>query len=277
VQDPTDPLEQAGAAFDDRASRTPERSSARAEERERRAEQKRAARERKREAKERKREAKQLAREAREQEREAREEERAARLDEPDIGDDVPETRDEEHEQQEGDEERERAWELTAPADALVARLPTVKPLYAAIITGLLSGLAVVLLAIGASAGCEAVRGTSSCGGGLGLLATVALLAIEVLIGANLLKAWQISDPFSTSFLGVGVVAIFAMLLFLDDIDSPWMLLVIPLMTAAAFAVSWWVTVRFVDEHPMASEVDSELGEPDFVADPADKDEDSNR
>jgi hypothetical protein len=48
-------------------------------------------------------------------------------------------------------------------------------------------------------------------------------------------------------------------------------------MTAAAFAVSWWVTVRFVDEHPMASEVDSELGEPDFVADPADKDEDSNR
>jgi hypothetical protein len=277
VQDPTDPLEQAGAAFDDRASRTPERSSARAEERERRAEQKRAARERKREAKERKREAKQLAREAREQEREAREEERAARLDEPDIGDDVPETHDDEHERQEDDDERERAWELTAPADALVARLPTVKPLYAAIITGLLSGLAVVLLAIGASAGCEAVRGTSSCGGGLGLLATVALLAIEVLIGANLLKAWQISDPFSTSFLGVGVVAIFAMLLFLDDIDSPWMLLVIPLMTAAAFAVSWWVTVRFVDEHPMASEVDSELGEPDFVADPADKDEDSNR
>jgi hypothetical protein len=277
VQDPTDPLEQAGAAFDDRASRTPERSSARAEERERRAEQKRAARERKREAKERKREAKQLAREAREQEREAREEERAARLDEPDIGDDVPETLDDEHERQEDDDERERAWELTAPADALVARLPTVKPLYAAIITGLLSGLAVVLLAIGASAGCEAVRGTSSCGGGLGLLATVALLAIEVLIGANLLKAWQISDPFSTSFLGVGVVAIFAMLLFLDDIDSPWMLLVIPLMTAAAFAVSWWVTVRFVDEHPMASEVDSELGEPDFVADPADKDEDSNR
>jgi hypothetical protein len=277
VQDSTDPLEQAGAAFDDRASRTPERSSARAEERERRAEQKRAARERKREAKERKREAKQLAREAREQEREAREEERAARLDEPDIGDDVPETRDEEHEQQEGDEERERAWELTAPADALVARLPTVKPLYAAIITGLLSGLAVVLLAIGASAGCEAVRGTSSCGGGLGLLATVALLAIEFLIGANLLKAWQISDPFSTSFLGVGVVAIFAMLLFLDDIDSPWMLLVIPLMTAAAFAVSWWVTVRFVDEHPMASEVDSERGEPDFVTGPADEDEDSNR
>ncbi len=94
--------------------------------------------------------------------------------------------------------------------------------------------------------------------------AIVAVLAIEVLIGANLLKAWQISDPFSTSFLGVGLVATLAMLIFLDDLNSPWMFLVIPLMTAAAFALSWWVTVRFIDEHPMTSELDSEHGEPDF-------------
>jgi hypothetical protein len=178
-------------------------------------------------------------------------------------------------------EKEERAlkkWEL-APAEALVARLPAIKPLYAAIISGTLSGMAAVLLAIGASSGCEAVRDTSNCGGGVGLLATVALLAIEVMIGANLLKAWQISDPVSTSFLGVGVVATIAMLAFLDDIDSPWMLLVIPLMTAAAFALSWWVTVRFVDEHPMTSEIDSEHGEPDFIHKPADvsEDEDSNR
>jgi hypothetical protein len=158
------------------------------------------------------------------------------------------------------------------PAEALVARLPAIKPAYAAIISGTLSGLAVVLLAVGASRGCDAVRGTSSCGGGVGLLATVALLAIEVMIGANLLKAWRISDPVSTSFLGVGVVTTIAMLTFLDHIDSPWMLLVIPLMTAAAFALSWWVTVRFVDEHPMASEIDSERGEPDFTDQPAGED-----
>jgi hypothetical protein len=62
------------------------------------------------------------------------------------------------------------------------------------------------------------------------------------------------------------------------------MLLVIPLMTAVAFAMSWWVTVRFIDEHPMASEVDSERGEPAFdepVAEDAsdsstDQDEDSH-
>jgi hypothetical protein len=136
-----------------------------------------------------------------------------------------------------------------APAEALVARLPAINPLYAAILTGALSGLAAVALAIGAARGCEAVRGTDSCGGGAGLLAVVAILALEVLIGANLLKAWQIADPFSTSFLGVGVVATIAMLVFLDQIDSSWMLLVIPLMTAASFALSWWVTVRFIDEY----------------------------
>jgi hypothetical protein len=171
----------------------------------------------------------------------------------------------EEKRQAQLDKKEQKEQGLGAPAEALVARLPAIKPLYAAIISGAIAGLAVVLLAIGASEGCEAVRGTSSCGGGVGLLATVALLAIEVLIGANLLKAWQISDPFSTSFLGVGVVATVAMLIFLDQIDSVWMLLVIPLATAAAFAGSWWVTVRFVDEHPMASEVDAERGEPTFA------------
>jgi len=159
-----------------------------------------------------------------------------------------------------------------APAQALVARLPAVKPLYAALITGLLSGLAAVLVAIAASRGCEAVRDSSGCGGGLGLLATVALLAIEVLIGANLLKAWRISDPYSTSFLGVGIVAIIAMLTFLSHLDSVWMLLVIPLMTAASFALSWWVTVRFIDEEPMASEIDAERGEPALTRKPHDED-----
>jgi hypothetical protein len=145
--------------------------------------------------------------------------------------------------------------EPQAPADALVARLPAINPLLAAILTGTFSGLITVGLSFGASRGCESVRGTGSCGG-VGLLALVVILALEVVIGANLLKAWQISDPFSTSFLGVGLVATLAMLIFLDDLDSPWMLLVIPLMTAAAFALSWWVTVRFIDEydeHPPGS------------------------
>ena len=154
----------------------------------------------------------------------------------------------------------------SAAADSLAPRRPRINPLVGAIITGALSGLATVLLAFGAARGCDALRGTESCGGGVGLLAVVGILAIEVLIGATLLKACRIADPFSTSFLGVGVVATIAMLAFLDHINSPWMLLVIPLMTAAAFALSWWVTVRVIDEHPMSGEADAERGEPAFRA-----------
>jgi hypothetical protein len=133
------------------------------------------------------------------------------------------------------------------PADALVARLPAIPPLLAAVLTGTLAGLVTVLLALGAREGCQAVRGTESCGGGAGLLAVVAILVIEVLLAANLLKAWRISDPFSTSFLGVGLVTTIAMLFFLGHIDSPWMLLVIPALTAVMFALSWRVTV-YIDD-----------------------------
>lgn len=243
---PTDPIDQAGAALEARAARKPRR--------EQQAEAGR-RREAKQEAKERKRQEKERRRREKSEDKERARQERLAAQDE---------TLDEAH--PEGDEQDDqRGWELGAPAEALVARLPAIKPVYAAILSGALAGLAAVLLTIGASKGCEAVRDTSSCGGGVGLLAVVAILAIEVLIGANLLKAWDISDPFSTSFLGVGVVATIAMLTFLSHLNSPWMLLVIPLMTAAGFALSWWVTVRFVDEHPMASEIDSERGEPAFV------------
>jgi len=148
------------------------------------------------------------------------------------------------------------ARDRPAPAELLVAKLPGIKPVYAAVLTGLISGLICVLLAKGADAGCDAIRDEDSCGGGLGLLALVAILAIEVLIGANLLKAWKVADPFSTSFLGVGLVAMVSMLFFLNVLDSNKMLVVIPLITAVSFLISWWVTVRFVEEPDEEPEAD---------------------
>jgi hypothetical protein len=242
---PVDPLDQAAAALDRGPSRRSQRKEARSEARARRRAEKQARKE--------------AGRAAREQ---AEEESIAAQAaldaEQATTAGQAP------LEVAADDRDDEDESGRPAVADALVARLPAIPPLAAAIISGALSGLAAVGLAFGAARGCESVRDTESCGGGIGLLAIVAILAIEVLIGANLLKAWQISDPFSTSFLGIGLVATLAMLIFLDDLDSPWMLLVIPLMTAVAFALSWWVTVRFIDEHEMTSEIDSELGEPDF-------------
>ena len=39
-----------------------------------------------------------------------------------------------------------------------------------------------------------------------------------------------------------------ALLFFLSSLDSVWMLLVLPLLTAITFLVSWWVTETFVEQ-----------------------------
>ncbi len=41
-----------------------------------------------------------------------------------------------------------------------------------------------------------------------------------------------------------------ALLFFLNQLESVWMLLVIPVLTAMTFLLSWWVTETFVDPSP---------------------------
>jgi hypothetical protein len=118
----------------------------------------------------------------------------------------------------------------------------------AAGLTGLLVGAAGAAGTLGAMAGCEAVRGVSTCGGAPGFFILVALLALMILLGAGVLKALGVGDGGSTSFLAVGVVAVIAMLVLLDVIFSPWMFLVIPLLGAAAYLMAYWVTTRFEGE-----------------------------
>jgi hypothetical protein len=116
----------------------------------------------------------------------------------------------------------------------------------AAMITGVVVGL----LAVGATylglQGCEAIRGTSSCGGP-GLFLLIAIMVGLVVVGGLLLRAWGVTDPISTSFLGVGLVAVVALLFLVDVIFSPWMLLVIPVIALCTFALSHWVTVAFIE------------------------------
>ena len=135
---------------------------------------------------------------------------------------------------------------LAAPRARTPRSLPLINPRIAVVVTGGLVGLLGIGLAFIASRGCESVRGVGSCGG-IGLLALLAVLAIEVVVGAILLKAWRFSDPASTSFLGVGLVAVFVLLFLLSSLESIWMIVVIPALTAVTFLASWWVTTTFVD------------------------------
>ena len=117
---------------------------------------------------------------------------------------------------------------------------------WAAAGSGIICGLVGVVLTTGALRGCEAVRGVGTCGG-IGLFALFLILVVEIFIGAALLRACRVPDSFSTSFLGVGLVAVAIMLFLLGHLDSTWMLLVVPLLTAATYLLSWWVTTSFVE------------------------------
>jgi hypothetical protein len=129
------------------------------------------------------------------------------------------------------------------------AAAPPLLPLYpAAALTGAVVGGAMVLLIWLSLRGCEAVRGTSSCTGGPGFLLLVATFVLCVLLGSALLRVFSITDPGSSSFLAVGLVAVMALLFLIDVLDHWSMLIVIPILGVAGFLTSVWVTKTFVEE-----------------------------
>jgi hypothetical protein len=137
------------------------------------------------------------------------------------------------------------------PAPARVRRpLPTVSlaGLPAAAVTGVVVGALGVLLVWLAGVGCEAVRGTSSCGGGPGLLVLVVVLGVLAWAGSLLLRVFAVPDAGSTSLLGVGILAVLVMVFLLGSVDQWWTALAVPVAAAAAFAASWWVTTTVVGE-----------------------------
>lgn len=125
--------------------------------------------------------------------------------------------------------------------------LPMVDGRIAAAITGLVVGALAVFLTWGGMESCEAVRGTSSCGG-TGIPILVVIMAVLVTVGGSLLAAWEITDPNSTSFLAVGLLAVIALLFLIDVIFSPAMFVVIPLVSVGTYLLSHYVTTRFIEE-----------------------------
>jgi hypothetical protein len=117
----------------------------------------------------------------------------------------------------------------------------------AAALTGVAVGGLAVLLAWLAGVGCEAVRGTSSCGGGPGFVLLVATFVLCILLGSTLLKTFAIPDPGSSSFLAVGLVAVVALLFLIDALDNWSMIIVIPVLAVGAYLASVWVTRTFVE------------------------------
>ncbi len=130
----------------------------------------------------------------------------------------------------------------------------------AAAATGVVVGALAVLLAWLAGVGCEAVRGTSSCGGGPGFLILLLVLVTLALAGSWLLARFGVPESGSTSLLAVGIMAVLVMVFLLGSLDAWWAVIAIPVTAVVGYAVSWWVTNAVVGE-----DTDAEVAEPHDV------------
>ena len=129
---------------------------------------------------------------------------------------------------------------------ASLPALPVIPALRAVLVVGALVGLLAVLLTFASLKFCELASGTDSCGGP-GLLLLIATVVVLTYTGASLLRGFGIADAGSTSFLAVALLAVRVRVFLLDVIYSWWMILVVPLVSMAMYALSWWVTTSFVD------------------------------
>ena len=132
-------------------------------------------------------------------------------------------------------------------ASALLQRRPvrlpqvTVPPPVTAAAVGLVTGAALLGLVSLGFRGCEALNGNTSCGKGPGMVALVFVFAVAVVIGRFLLAWAKLPEPGLTSFLGVGVASLVAILVLGGLFDSAAIIVVLPLLCAATFAGAWWV------------------------------------
>ena len=137
-------------------------------------------------------------------------------------------------------------------------RLPPIAGQLAAAITGTVVGLVGVGLVVLSERGCQAVRGASSCGSA-GLFLILAVAALMVVLGALALSAWRQDAALSTSFMGVGLLAVLVMLFLLPVVFRWFMVLVMPVLGAGTFTLSWWVSNRM---GPEARKVNDEYSRP---------------
>ena len=124
----------------------------------------------------------------------------------------------------------------------------TLSGLPAAALTGVVVGVLAVLLAWLAGAGCEAARGTSSCGGAAGLPLLVAGLVLLAWVGSVLLRLLGVPDAGSTSVLAVGIMAVLVLVFLLGSLDAWWALVAVPVTAVIGYGASWWVTSPVVGD-----------------------------
>ncbi|HRV69943.1 MAG TPA: hypothetical protein P5108_10895 [Marmoricola sp.] len=133
------------------------------------------------------------------------------------------------------------------PLDVEPTRPFGLSEVFIAAVAGALAGFTAAGLYYLAGVGCLWLRGPGGCGG-IGLFSTIVLLLVSGLVGAAPLWLLRQRDPFATSYLGIGLLAIAVMLSVMRQLDNAWMIAVIPTLSAGCYMVSWWLTSIIVRE-----------------------------
>lgn len=147
--------------------------------------------------------------------------------------------------------EPEPAPELETVADPPSRRRTvSLAGLPAAALTGLLVGALAVAVGWASGVACEAVRGTSSCGGAVGLPILLAALVLLAWVGGLLLAVLGVRDARSTSLLAVGVLAVLVLVFLLGSLDHWWGVTALPIAAVVAYVGSWWLTTAAAGDDP---------------------------
>lgn len=125
--------------------------------------------------------------------------------------------------------------EASSGSGRLARGLPRLPSPAAAAAVGLLCAVLSMLLVYLGERGCDAVRGTPSCGAA-GVLLLAVTGAVVLFAGLVLLRLLDTHDPGMTNFLGFALFLMVLMTALLDRLFSSMMWIVLPLLGAATYA-----------------------------------------
>jgi hypothetical protein len=114
---------------------------------------------------------------------------------------------------------------------------PPLPPALILAVVGLLCGFATIALVWLSERSCDRFRDTTNCGA-LGLPLLVVIVAVTMVLGGLALSRLAMPHPRLIPFLGVAFMVALVVAFLTGHFDSPWILAVIPVLTAITFLLA---------------------------------------
>jgi hypothetical protein len=114
---------------------------------------------------------------------------------------------------------------------------PPLPPLLILAVVGLLCGFATIALVWLSERSCERFRDTTNCGA-LGLPLLLVIVVVTMVLGGLALSRLALPNSRLIAFLGVAFMLVVVLAFLTGHLDSPWILAVVPVLTAITFLLA---------------------------------------